>query len=526
MPTDPEGRAELDAARAAFRAEMTAAGAAAVWERFAGRVGLVLSGGGARGAYEAGALLAFQDAALPTHIVAATSVGSINGATFAANSSSCVGDAEQLVEGWRTITPRALGIEWTRYGWMVAGLIAVSAGIGNAVLLLARALGIEVQLHSPAVAWVSLALAGAAVMLFYPQLPYWYFVVSRRIRRQAWPVDRPRLRNSIVANLVLLGFLVAIVMSLHLHTTLRTLLVRSPPVVGALLAGLLLLRRWQLFIQARLSRLWERLVRAPLGTGLFNNFDRMRFLRRSIPAAPLAASPIRFVVTTTDLEDGSPTYFTNAPLDRLAADPGVDAAFVTREVVHQPDLLPAIVASSALPIAFEPMELDGRLLSDGAIVGSQPIRPAIRLGANVLFIVLLNPPRVSTRTDDFTFLDVGFRALDILMHQNLRTDLQTTQEVNGLCERAAQELGVPPETIILELGHRRFRYIRPFTIRPAQALGPGMLDFGAPGTGGAILQGYRDAAAQIGVFLAYARESRVNTARHVLRMARSSDPPD
>jgi predicted acylesterase/phospholipase RssA len=402
---------------------------------------------------------------------------------------------------------------------MVLGLIALSAGVGNLLYLLARLLGLEIQLHSPGVAWISVALAGAAVMLFYPQLPYVYFVASRGIRRQGWDVDRRRLRISLVANLVVLAFLVAIVMSLHLHTTLRTLLVRSPLLVGAGVAVLFLLRWVERGQAARVSRLWERLVRAPLATGLFNNFERSRYLRDRIPAAPLTASPIRFVVTTTDLEDGSPTYFSNTPLDRLAADPGVDPRFVAREVVYHPDLLPAIVASSALPIAFEPLVLEDRLLSDGAIVGSQPIRPAIRLGADVLFIVLVNPPRASARRDRITFLDVGLRAFDILMHQNLRTDLQTTREANGLCELAARELGVPPETITIELGHRRFRYIRPFTIRPAAQLGAGILDFGAPATGAMILLGYRDAAVQIREFLAYAPQSHFGAARHVLRMA-------
>ena len=56
------------------------------------RIAVVLSGGGARGAYEAGALLAFQDAQVPTHILAATSVGSINAADYAARSQTLVGN--------------------------------------------------------------------------------------------------------------------------------------------------------------------------------------------------------------------------------------------------------------------------------------------------------------------------------------------------------------------------------------------------------------------------------------------------
>src|SRR4051794_10994147 len=65
---------ELAEARVVFKKEVAASPCPAILSRIA----VVLSGGGAHGAYEAGALLAFQDAEVPTHILAATSVGAIN----------------------------------------------------------------------------------------------------------------------------------------------------------------------------------------------------------------------------------------------------------------------------------------------------------------------------------------------------------------------------------------------------------------------------------------------------------------
>src|SRR5215471_21782745 len=92
--------------REKFRRQLAARSAdpSHVFSSCAGRIGVVLSGGGARGAYEAGALLAFQDAAMPTHILAATSVGSINAASYASHSSSFVGNAESLVESWTQVS--------------------------------------------------------------------------------------------------------------------------------------------------------------------------------------------------------------------------------------------------------------------------------------------------------------------------------------------------------------------------------------------------------------------------------------
>ena len=73
----------LEESRRAFRAALASDTAEGVLRAFTGRIGVVLSGGGARGAYEAGALLAFQDAELPTHVITATSIGSVPAACAA-----------------------------------------------------------------------------------------------------------------------------------------------------------------------------------------------------------------------------------------------------------------------------------------------------------------------------------------------------------------------------------------------------------------------------------------------------------
>src|SRR5215467_13513004 len=126
-PTKPHSAAalaELEALRDEFRARMSTAKRPDV---FSSRVGVVLSGGGARGAYEAGVLMAFQDAQVPTHIIAATSVGSINAASYAAHAEGFVGRAEPLIDAWLELTPATLGIDWSRYIFVLAGLIAASA---------------------------------------------------------------------------------------------------------------------------------------------------------------------------------------------------------------------------------------------------------------------------------------------------------------------------------------------------------------------------------------------------------------
>ena len=145
-PRSSAAMAELDALRDEFRATIATAKRPAA---FSSRVGVVLSGGGARGAYEAGVLMAFQDAQVPTHIIAATSVGSINAASYAAQAEGLVGKAEPLIDAWLDLTPATLGIDWSRYIFLLAGLIAASAGIGNFLWLWMQEHGIFLQAHHP-----------------------------------------------------------------------------------------------------------------------------------------------------------------------------------------------------------------------------------------------------------------------------------------------------------------------------------------------------------------------------------------
>jgi len=507
----------LEESRGAFRATLASADAEGVVRAFTGRIGVVLSGGGARGAYEAGALLAFQDAGLPTHIIAATSIGSVNAASYAARSESLTGNAEHLVASWLELTPGALGIEWTRYGWMLAGLIATSAGLGNLAYYLLTLAGVELRLHYPGLAWLALALAGASVLLFYPHLPYVWHVLAARLGRRPLDPDRRRLGVSVAANLLVGAFLVTSIASLHLNVAFNNLLRRHPLAMAAALAALGALRLVQQRHRGRLGRTWERIIRLSMHSGLFKNFERARYLRRAIPVERLRRSPIRIVFTATDLESGLARHFSNTPPAQLAADRGADQSFALEEVAAPDDLLPAIVASSALPITYEPIAVEGRLLSDGAVMGSQPIRPAIRLGADVLFLVLLEPSE-GRRRETGTFVDVGTRALGILMHEHLRADLRDLTDVNRLCEGAARELRVPAEAVTIELGERRMRYVRPFVIRPDHPLALSIHDFGGPATPDAIASGYRDAAAQIRTFLDYARTARFDHARRVLRL--------
>lgn len=508
---------ELDGLRERFRQELAAANRPV---KFTSRVGVVLSGGGARGSYEAGVLMAFHDAAVPTHILAATSVGSINAASYAAHSTGFVGDAEVLVRSWLELTPLTLGIDWSHYIFILAGLVAASAGIGNFIWEWMKEHGVYLHAHHAKLTWLALAAAGIAILFFADKLPYAGYVALNAIRGRRWEPDNRKAWVSLGANLLVWGFVIVFLNFAHIHFPFRGHpyfeLPAGPPVVAFLFFLWLL---WRL-LRKPLSQLSHGFLRLPLRTGLFANFDRTRFLRARLPEAGLRNSAIHVIMTATDLKGGSACYFSNVPPEELLRDPDVQRDFVLQDVECPKDLVQAAVASSAYTFAYEAVPMEGRLWTDGGVVSNQPIRPALRMGADVLFLVMLEPLNSQDVSGEVkTFLDVGIHAVDILISKNLKADMAMLNNLNHLCSVYAKELGVKPEQLEMEVGGQRYGYVKAFNIAPEKPLPATALDFDGEIISPVIVQGYRDACKVLKEFLNYESARPPRESRRAVRLS-------
>jgi predicted acylesterase/phospholipase RssA len=516
-PRSAAALAELDALRDDFRARMTTARRP---EAFSSRVGVVLSGGGARGAYEAGVLMAFQDAKVPTHIIAATSVGSINAASFAAYSEGMIGKAEPLVDAWLELTPATLGIDWSRYIFLLGGLVAASAGVGNFLWMWMQQHGIFLHAHHPMFTWLALGVAGISILLFSDKLSYVAYVIMKFARGRTWEPDWRKTWVSFGANLLVWGFLVLFLGFTYIHLPLAGNTAFEFSTHVPMLVALFVLLGLYRLLQDPLSKLSHRFLRMPLRTGLFPNFDRIKFLRARIPQEKLRNSAIRVIMTATDIQRGAARFFSNAPVDVLLADPGVHEEFVRKEVENPTDLVLAAVASSAYTFAYEAVTMDDRLWTDGGIMTNQPVLPALRLGADVLFLVLIAPLEGAEQIDTIkTFLDVGVHAVDILISKNFKTDIAMLSNINRLCTIYAAEMGVKPEQLELEIGKQRYRFVKFFNIAPEKPLPAGALDFDSEIVSPIIVQGYRDAGAVIERFLSYEISRPGRESRRIVRLA-------
>jgi predicted acylesterase/phospholipase RssA len=509
--------AELEVLRHDFRARISGSIKPAV---FSSRVGVVLSGGGARGAYEAGVLMAFQDAEVPTHVIAATSVGSINAASYAAHAEGLVGKAEPLVNAWLDLTPATLGIDWSRYIFLLAGLVAASAGIGNFLWLWLQQHGIFVHAYHPKFTWLALGVAGISILMFADKLSYVGYVIMKFVDGRTWEPDWRKTRLSLGANVLVWGFIILFLGFTYIHLPLEgNSALELSTHVPMLVAIVVLLVVYRL-LRDPLSKLSHRFLRMPLRTGLFPNFDRIRFLRARIPEDTLRNSAIRVIMTATDIQRGIARFFSNAPVDVLLTDPGVQGEFVRREVEHPQDLVLAAVASSSYTFAYEAVTMDGRLWTDGGIMTNQPVLPALRLGADVLFLVLIAPLEGEDQAAKIeTFLDVGVHAVDIMVSKNFKSDIALLSNINRLCSIYASEIGVKPEQLELEIGRQRYRFVQFFNIAPKEPLTAAALDFDSEIISPIIVQGYRDAGSIIQKFFEYEASCPPRDSRRVVRLA-------
>lgn len=161
------------------------------------------------------------------------------------------------------------------------------------------------------------------------------------------------------------------------------------------------------------------------GTALFPSRPLRNLLGREIPYERIedARVPLRIVATAFD--DGS------------------EAVFDSGSVVD------AVLASTALPGAFAPHEIDGRLYLDGGLADHVPLRPAIDAGADVIYVLSVGFP-CPPPADHRSARAVLSHSIGILLSQRVRLDGSHIPEHNpGL-----RIVNIPP--VCTQVGLRDF----------------------------------------------------------------------
>src|ERR671918_803238 len=137
-----------------------------------------------------------------------------------------------------------------------------------------------------------------------------------------------------------------------------------------------------LFPTSRLKAPWTKFLMR--GDRVFENTGIGKLVVDGLGDAAFEDAQIPLGVVTADLESGEERVFTSGPV------------------------LPALLASTALPGVYPPVLIDGRKYFDGGVANNVPVAPALALGAGTVYV--LDTTAVNHRHRDLN------RPLDYLMH--------------------------------------------------------------------------------------------------------------
>jgi len=155
------------------------------------------------------------------------------------------------------------------------------------------------------------------------------------------------------------------------------------------------IRSGEVFPGSRLARAWNVLRR---DDHLFTNEGLLSIIDRAHTASTFAETRVPLRVVATDLTSGDEVVFASGPVE------------------------PALLASTALPALFPPVDHDGRLLVDGAVTNTVPLWHALAGPVDRVYVCNVSGALVERRLR--SPLDVAVRAFAISRNQRFELELR------------------------------------------------------------------------------------------------------
>jgi predicted acylesterase/phospholipase RssA len=415
------------------------------------RPAVVLSGGGALGAYEVGVLRVLEALGLKPAIVAGVSIGALNAVIWRAHD----GATAALEEVWRRLTPADVGFRWiTLVLRTLGGLVAV-VGVFELVSTLAgsRELSGSYWLWRHASARIDLAstlldlwmwglfvLVGVLAAVFSRRIEGW---LARR-RPAADPTRAWRNAGSTLLGLWVLYLLVWVLGVPWPHRFSVSLL---------LVGGVVWLASWPGRANGWARLLLHAFLPETRGRGLWGATSRERMLRRVVNAGDarrLVDSSARLVVSALAVDTGRITHFVSGPPPTPAFRRRLEAELGEVVYVREPgEVLAAAVASSAIPGIFEPVRVQGRDFVDSGGFTNQPLHVAIAAEADAVLVVLLSPSgRPSVAPYPESLFGLAGRLLEVANWRDMQTELRHLPEGWSRDERPARICVVEPDGLL------------------------------------------------------------------------------
>jgi NTE family protein len=232
-----------------------------------------------------------------------------------------------------------------------------------------------------------------------------------------------------------------------------------------------------------------RLLDTPDISAFFDPLPLRSLIWSTVNLEGLRRSSKELAVATSNWQDGTNRVFWK---DEIVANREIDA----------------ILASTAIPGIFPPVDVHGIPYVDGALTMNTPLKPAIRAGAEVLHVIYLDPLSAAAPTSRYTStFEVITRIMAILNAEQIRQDIDKAQRINqGLAilrgeQRIPEDVGellrrlpIAGEILRQMAGEpRRPLIVHRYLPYGTLASGADLLNFSLSQIDTLIEQGYQDA---------------------------------
>jgi len=391
------------------------------------RIALVLSGGGALGAYEVGVLKVLEALRLAPSLIAGVSVGAMNAVCWVALGRQTA-PLERL---WLRLRGANIGLHWLTLALRAAGSLGLAIALLEILLTFVgsrefsgaywiwKKSSARMDLWSTKLdltGWSVAALVCLLLLLFARRIEGW-------LASGAATGDPARQR--MILGRVLLGLALAHALAWLMgwpwpHRFSAVLLVTLSFVWLAGGAGST--GRWT-------RRLAFGLMPETGGRGLWGGVARRRVIQRLVDegdARRLVNGETALAIGALAVDSGRVTHFINWPHPSAGFVRGVELNLGEIVPLRTPDeVVRAAVASSAIPGVFEPERIDGRDFVDAGGFSNQPLHVAIAGEADAVLVVLLTPshsPTPAAPPNDL--FELAGRLLELANWRDLQTELR------------------------------------------------------------------------------------------------------
>jgi predicted acylesterase/phospholipase RssA len=394
------------------------------------RVALVLSGGGALGAYEVGVLKVLEALALAPAMIAGVSIGAVNAVIWLAHGRR----TEPLEQTWLKLRGSHVGLHWLTLALRAAGALGAVVALLEVLLTL---LG-------------SRELSGA----------YWIW------KKGSAHFDIVSTQLDIGSWLVFAGLCFALLFSAR---AVEGMLAggsalgdaqRGRRILGRLTVGIatvhaivwamgwpwphrfsasvlvVLTLAWLGGGSGRVGRALRRagfaLVPETGGRGLWGARARRRLLEQLVAEgdeSKLVGPGTGLVIGALGLDRGRMAHFVSWPDPSPAFRRRVEQEL--GEVVtlrNASEVIAAAVGSSAIPGVFEPERIDGRDFVDGGGFSNQPLHVTIANDADAMLVVLMTPSESPTVSPPGDMVQLAGRLLELANWRDLQAELRSLPE--------------------------------------------------------------------------------------------------